>query len=554
VFLKTCLLKSKQGTKITAGGKENLFMKTAKIGRKQICKGIFILSGVILLGLLSPLRAEEFTAKIPWKCINLLDEETKSLLISQEKYFAGLFLLPDGYNLASQQAKEEFVRQWIIDLQDSDFSKVTQAAAWLGMAKAKQAVRFLEKTAEETKNGRLRWVATRSLGQIDVKTSVPVLINLLEASNKDTRVYARVSLAEITGVYLGEDNEKWRTWQAGKTLQYSKTEENPKIDSNSISAPRNGSNTNNPNIQAVQTLRRLVDEKYSYRDLRGVNWDNMFSLYGPKMERAKTKEEFADIAAGMLSAAKDKHVWVKIGDQTIGGFKRTAQRNCRIDKLERKVPNWTRHNDRVSTGRFEGGIGYILITNWDSEDRKTLEPAFTALKTFSDCRGLIVDIRPNGGGSEDLAAEFAGCFIDKSVIYAKHIYRDIKYDDGWSKVNSRAFKPVPDRPSYHGKIAVLMGDANMSAAEAFLLMMKQVPNCKLIGDKSYGASGKSVPYGLGNGVTVWLPSWKAMLPDGTFFEGIGIKPDIPVKTNENELRQRDAVLEKALKYLQSSKM
>ena len=89
----------------------------------------------------------------------------------------------------------------------------------------------------------------------------------------------------------------------------------------------------------------------------------------------------------------------------------------------------------------------------------------------------------------------------------------------------------------------------MSSCEAFLLMMKQVAGCKLIGQKSYGSSGNPKPHELGNGVTVYLPSWKAMRPDGTCFEGEGIKPDIAVKTSAIELGDRDPVLESALKFL-----
>ena len=89
----------------------------------------------------------------------------------------------------------------------------------------------------------------------------------------------------------------------------------------------------------------------------------------------------------------------------------------------------------------------------------------------------------------------------------------------------------------------------MSSCEAFLLMMKQVPGAVLVGGRSYGSSGNPKPFDLGIGVTVFLPSWKAMLPDGTVFEGIGIKPDIEVKTTSTELAARDPVLEAALKAL-----
>jgi C-terminal processing protease CtpA/Prc len=82
-------------------------------------------------------------------------------------------------------------------------------------------------------------------------------------------------------------------------------------------------------------------------------------------------------------------------------------------------------------------------------------------------------------------------------------------------------------------------------------MMRQIPNCKLIGQKSYGSSGNPKTVDLGNGVTVWLPSWKALRPDGSCFEAEGIKPNIVVRTSEAQLRTRDGVLEAALKHLRS---
>ena len=94
-----------------------------------------------------------------------------------------------------------------------------------------------------------------------------------------------------------------------------------------------------------------------------------------------------------------------------------------------------------------------------------------------------------------------------------------------------------------------MGPVNMSSCEAFLLMMKQIPGCKLIGSTSQGSSGNPKPYELGNGVTVYLPSWKAMRPDGTCFEGEGIKPDINIETTQEELLSRDPILEAALNLL-----
>ena len=173
------------------------------------------------------------------------------------------------------------------------------------------------------------------------------------------------------------------------------------------------------NIEAVNELRRAVNEEYSYRDLRGIDWDKEFERYGPLMQRAKTPEKFAEMAAKMLARAKDIHVWVKIDDETVGGFKRNIRRNYKISILEKTIPGWRNRNDLVSTGRFEDGIGYIMIKSWSRRKAEILEAAFKALKDFSDCRGLIIDVRPNGGGAEP-------------IVYAKHVYRAANEPNGFS--------------------------------------------------------------------------------------------------------------------------
>lgn len=303
------------------------------------------------------------------------------------------------------------------------------------------------------------------------------------------------------------------------------------------------------NREAIEELRRAIDEDYSYRDFRKVDWDGLFDKYSPAMKNAKTPREFAAAAAELLDNAEDIHIWVKVDDETIGGFKRSITRNYNQKVLEKAVPCWRKRSAAVFTGRFDDGIGYILIDSWSREHTKALEQAYTAIWEFAEAPGLIIDVRSNGGGAEPLAQKFAGCFIDEPKIYARHVYRAVDEPSGFTTPNNRVLEPNKNRPKFRGKIAVLMGPANMSSCEAFLLMMKQVPGCKLVGENSYGSSGNPKPTDLGNGVTVFLPSWKAMRPDGTCFEGEGITPDILVKTTETELLSRDAVLEAALKLL-----
>jgi hypothetical protein len=308
------------------------------------------------------------------------------------------------------------------------------------------------------------------------------------------------------------------------------------------------------NAEATEELRKAIDEKYSYRDLRKIDWDGLFRKYSPAMKDAKTQREFAEAAAELLANAKDVHIWVKVGDKTIGGFKRNITRNYNRKVLEKTIPGWQKRSAVVFTGQFDDGIGYILIDSWSGDQTEALGQAYTAILELAKAPGLIIDVRSNSGGAEPLAQEFAGCFIDEPKVYGRHTYRAVGEPGGFTKPNNRVLEPNKERPKYRGKIAVLMGPAVMSSCESFLLMMKQVPGCKLVGENSYGSSGNPKPTDLGNGVTVFLPSWKDMRPDGTCFEGEGITPDILVKTTETELLSRDAVLEAALKWLRESQM
>ena len=313
--------------------------------------------------------------------------------------------------------------------------------------------------------------------------------------------------------------------------------------------PRPAGLTPEANRLAIAELRRTIDENYSYRDLRKVDWEALWKRHAPAMQKATSAERFAAEAAKLLAPAKDIHIWLRVGEKTIPTFRRGVTPAYSLQTLAKVVPGWRKDSDCVWRGRFDDGIGYILIADWSSEHRDALEMAFEALDDFLDARALIIDVRPNSGGSEMLARHFAGCFVDKPAVYAKHVNRHVGAPGGFTQPHERVLRPKKGRPKYRGKVAVLMGAENMSSCEGFLLMMRKAPNCKLIGQRSYGASGNPKPTHLGNGVTVYLPSWKAMLPDGSVFEGQGIAPDISVSTTPAALQKRDPILQAALEHL-----
>ncbi|MCI0498143.1 MAG: S41 family peptidase [Planctomycetales bacterium] len=307
--------------------------------------------------------------------------------------------------------------------------------------------------------------------------------------------------------------------------------------------------SNEQNQQAVQKLREAIENAYAYKDMKNINWDELFNRYNDSLLKSATPMDFAKTAGLLLAHAKDKHIWLMVGEQHVSAYKNPVTPNANFELLPKLVPNFKKHNANICTGKFPDGIGYIYIDSWNRQQKEDFDQLYVALSEFSDSPGLIIDVRGNGGGAEPLAQEFAGCFIDEPKLYAKHITINSEDPNHFTKPQERYVQPNKTRPHYRGKVAVLVGPVVMSSCESFVLMMKQVPNCTIIGEPTQGSSGNPKPHDLGNGVTVYLPSWKDLLPDETCFEGKGIQPDILIKVQPNQITSKDSVIEAALREL-----
>jgi hypothetical protein len=159
-----------------------------------------------------PLRAlRKEAAKNKSKHRNLLDKETLTAVRKIDSDFASWFRAENRYEAALESKKDEIIKRWIVDAQSSDLKKRTRAIAALGNVAAKDAVEVLISITKEPMSNNLpKWMAVRALGRIGDKAAVPALIELVDHDDWNTRVYAKVSLAEITGVYFGDNKEKWR--------------------------------------------------------------------------------------------------------------------------------------------------------------------------------------------------------------------------------------------------------------------------------------------------------------------------------------------------------
>ncbi|MCA8953083.1 MAG: Ig-like domain-containing protein [Planctomycetes bacterium] len=302
------------------------------------------------------------------------------------------------------------------------------------------------------------------------------------------------------------------------------------------------------NKNAWKAVQKVLAANYSYYDRVVDDWKKVTKAAEKDVLAAPTDAAWARAVAGMLAPCEDLHMSLRLGERFFGTASRAIDPLFRRDQIGNYVDVEPAGNDNALVGRTEDGIGYLMIASWTAS--VDLDAVEQALARLTDCKAMVIDARPNAGGGEDLALRIAAWFVDGRKVYAKNRYRVRAGDNGFGPVLDREIVGNKDtEKQIRGPIALLTSRYCMSSNEAFVLMIRQAPDCVQIGQPTYGSSGNPKPHDLPNGATIVLPSWQAMRPDGTCFEGEGIAPDVTVEADAATLKSRDPILEKALELL-----
>jgi C-terminal processing protease CtpA/Prc len=184
---------------------------------------------------------------------------------------------------------------------------------------------------------------------------------------------------------------------------------------------------------------------------------------------------------------------------------------------------------------------------------KELPSAFdTALDGLADCWALVVDLRFNGGGDEQLAQQVAARFVDKERTYSLNQYRNGAKHDALGPKLERKIAPR-GAWRFESPVVCLQGQVTFSSAESMALMFAQCPQATTMGDRTGGSSGNPRQMELEGGIVVNLPRWNDMDPDGNPIEVVGSAPKVKIDAKPAEFTAtKDPVLEAALESLRKT--
>ncbi len=316
------------------------------------------------------------------------------------------------------------------------------------------------------------------------------------------------------------------------------------------------------NQKAYNEFKEFFPKHYSYASLKGINWESVLETNRAEFENAKTNSEFAFKLIKLLKPAEDLHLWVGVEGQFFETAKmKLFDSNTCSKQLFSLLHDKKASKDFLSVTGVVDSVGYISIRDWNTAFDKLVfnawddskNPGITAeeaLKELFKYPHLIIDVRENTGGNESFAKDFASYFVKDSIPYEKvEIFNEKTglFDEEYVKKMYLNEKKL----AYSGSIYVLSGPAVMSSNESFILMMKQLPNAKVVGMRTYGSSGNPIPHELSNGVTVYIPSWQAYTLDGKLIEENGIEPDIEIITSKKDFENEDILIDKVLKMIRN---
>ena len=191
-------------------------------------------------------------------------------------------------------------------------------------------------------------------------------------------------------------------------------------------------------------------------------------------------------------------------------------------------------------------IGYIYYGSFaSSTSESNLDHVLYALR---NCKGIIFDVRNNGGGSLYNAEKIASRFTKEKILSGYIQHKTGKGHNDFSEPYPLHLSPS-ERICFYKSVAVLSNRMTYSAANNFVSLMSNFPKVKVFGDKTGGGSGMPFSSELPNGWSIRFSASPIYDSSGNHTE-FGIEPDYNVEIIDIDfIDERDTIIEVAQKYI-----
>lgn len=196
--------------------------------------------------------------------------------------------------------------------------------------------------------------------------------------------------------------------------------------------------------------------------------------------------------------------------------------------------------ESVTVEKLSNGIVYISINQFNDKTLDEFGKAFSDM-VLNEPKGLIIDLRYNGGGYLDTAVSILSYLLPSDTLAVKIDERgkeeEIMKTDGNSKILN-----VP--------LVVLVNDGSASASEIVAGAIQDNKRGVVMGTKTFGkGTVQEVDiFQDGSSIRMTIAAW--LTPNGRSIDHVGLDPDIVVELEDEDVKKEiDTQKEAAIKYL-----
>jgi carboxyl-terminal processing protease len=210
-----------------------------------------------------------------------------------------------------------------------------------------------------------------------------------------------------------------------------------------------------------------------------------------------------------------------------------------------KITRATITIDAVSGKMLDNNIAYILLPTFGENTADQLKATLTTLMAQNP-KGIILDLRDNGGGYLNTAIEVVSQFIDSGVVMYE------QEGDG----TTNTYNATPGGLATKIPLVVLVNGGTASASEITAGAIQDYKRGVLVGVTTYGKGSVQNWIALDNNqgaVRVTVARW--LTPNKRQINGVGLTPDYVIDYTDDQIKNGvpDPQLAKAEEIILSQK-
>ena len=373
-----------------------------------------------------------------------------------------------------------------------------------------------------------------------------------------------------------------------------------------VCAEENSDSKKNDPEYNFEVLAETFKDHYAYFELRNVNWDTLYNKYRPRVTPTTSPPELYAIMEEMLDSFSDGHIYLSAPDsieEAAEELDSSPEEEQEIDDAliysnhqvadaiaDHYLKNKnSRRNKMVQWGILDDAVGYIQLNQmmgvadyglvdslsgrdyWmayfeaaelgSTEDRTKAElngissVMDEVMADFTDTKAVIIDVRFNGGGKDEVGMEVMRRFNAKEqIVFTKKARRGSGYT-----------KPIPvelksSTIPYTKPVYLLISPESASATEIMVLSSLVLEGVTRVGSNTEGVFSDVLDKTLPNGWEFGLSNEVYEDIGANNYEGIGIPAEIEMNYARNkqkflskiidELGEKgDEAIEKALSLI-----